>query len=212
MATLIHDCPYCNAKSMTFTAVHGAKNPSQGNDWNVLLVCAGCGKAVIAFVNDKGTGRDPTKQQTDLRRADQFGGFIVLGIEPRPVPDEIPDHLPPAVAKAFKEGCEVLKVSADASYGMFRKALELGLKDLSPEVDAYKLHKRIDLMADKGLLTKSLQEWSHHLRLDANEMIHEGTQSDKDHALEIQNFTKFVLTYLFTLPESVRLARPPEAA
>lgn len=208
MATLIHDCPYCAAKAMTFNVAHAAGHMMLANHWNVLLTCGGCGCGIVALIGDGGRGNSPVQHMGDLRTKDLRGwAFHVLEIEPRPKPTDVPEHLPPAVAKAFKEGCEVLNVSADAAFGMFRKALELGLKDLSPDVEAYKLHKRIDAMAARGLLTESLKDWSHHLRLDANEMIHEEGKSDTAHAREIESFTRFVLIYLFTLPQSVVLAR-----
>lgn len=208
MATLIHDCPYCSAKGITFNSITAASDLHRSGGWNLFLICSGCSRGIVAHVHDQGRSRTPHSHSLDLRLKDASGaGVTIWDIEPKSKATDIPQHLPDAVAKAFKEGCEVLSLSADAAFGMFRKALEIGLKDLSPEVEAYKLHKRIDLMAEKGLLTASLKEWSHHLRLDANEMLHESGKSDKDHALEIQNFTKFVLMYLFTLPESVRLAQ-----
>lgn len=208
MATLIEDCPYCAAKAMTFNAAHAVGNTMRSNQWNVLLTCGGCSRGIVALLDDGGRTRNPCEHLGDLRSRDFRGSsFHVLEIEPHPKPTDVPEHLPPAVAKAFKEGCEVLNLSADAAFGMFRKALELGLKDLSPDIEAYKLHKRIDAMAAKGLLTESLRDWSHHLRLDANEMIHEEGVSDVAHAREIESFTRFVLIYLFTLPQSVFLAR-----
>lgn len=89
---------------------------------------------------------------------------------------------------------------------MYRKAMELGLKDKSPGIEAWKIEKRIDKMAAEGLITKELQDWAHELRLDGNDAVHDD-EMDKDDADRMHNFCKFLLTYLYTLPEQVKAAR-----
>lgn len=133
-------------------------------------------------------------------------GYTVVDVQPKANPTEIPAYLPPNVAKAFKEGCDVLKIAPNAACGAFRRALELALKDLSPDIDAWKLEKRIDKMATEGKLTSALRDWAHKLRLDGNQAVHEEdvTQSE---AKEVESLARFVLMYLFTLPESVKRAQ-----
>lgn len=209
MATLIHDCPYCGAKEMTFTALHASGHKTMRVTWNVLLTCAGCGGGVVAVVQDAvGAGYDPMQHPTDLKIKSIIGArYDVLSIEPKAQPIDIPEHLPPTVAKAFKEGCDIIKMAPNSACAAFRRALELALKDLSPDIDAWKLEKRIDRMAAEGKLTPALKDWAHQLRLDGNVAVHED-EATIEEAKQIESLTRFVLLYLFTLPESVRLARP----
>jgi hypothetical protein len=209
MATLIHDCPYCGAKGMTFTAAHASGHKTKSASWNMLLICSGCGEGVVTVVQDAaGTGYDPLQHLTDLQTKSINGAkYHVLSIEPKAKPIDIPEHLPLIVAKAFKEGCDIIKLAPNSACAAFRRALELALKDLSPDIDAWKLEKRIDRMAAEGKLTPALKDWAHQLRLDGNVAVHED-DATLEEAQQIESLTRFVLLYLFTLPESVRLARP----
>lgn len=136
--------------------------------------------------------------------------FVLLEVHPKAAATEVPDHLPAPVAKAFKEGSDILGKSPSGACAQFRKALELGLKDKSPEIDAWKLERRIEKMAQEGLLTEALKDWAHKLRLDGNGAVHDLEDISRDAAKEMESLTRFVLMYLFTLPESVRLAQAKE--
>ena len=211
MAVLIHDCPYCGARDMTFTARHAVQDQRAKGFWSVLLSCQACQRCVVAHCSDMSTGRNPCDHQTDLASRDSLGYSVaVADIQPRAAVSEIPDHLPPAVAKAFKEGCDILGKSHSGACAQFRKALELGLKDKSPEIDAWKLERRIEKMANEGLLTEALKDWAHKLRLDGNGAVHDLEDISREAAQEMESLTRFVLMYLFTLPESVRLAQAKE--
>lgn len=194
---------------MTFTAAHASGHKTLRLTWNMLLICGGCGSGVVAVVQDAvGAGHDPMQHPTDMVTKSINGAkFHVLSIEPKAQPIDIPKHLPATVAKAFKEGCDIIKMAPNSACAAFRRALELALKDLSPDIDAWKLEKRIDRMAAEGKLTPALKEWAHQLRLDGNVAVHED-DATLDEAKQIESLTRFVLMYLFTLPESVRLARP----
>lgn len=208
MATYKHDCPYCGAKNSTFTVAGEHKHLAKSYTWSVLLICGSCGHGAVAEINDHGHGTTPMKHPHDLTLREQHGGvFSVVGLYPKVLHPKVPSYLPDAVAKAFREGCEILDVSPDAAKGMFRKSLELGLKDLSPDVDAWKLEKRIDKMASLGLLTVDLKDWAHELRLDGNDAMHDSGETTKEDAIQTRELTRFVLMYLYTLPESVKSMR-----
>jgi hypothetical protein len=88
--------------------------------------------------------------------------------------------------------------------------MELGLRQLSPEIEAWKIEKRIDKMAAQGLLTKEIQDWAHELRLDGNDVLHED-EASQEMADQMHALCKFLLTYLYTLPEQVKAARARRA-
>jgi hypothetical protein len=210
MATLTCDCPHCGTKKSGFS-IHGTSARSHINQqiWHSTYVCNHCGMAVLVTTAGS-SNSNPAQQLGDLLQINSL-----IQIVPAPEKIEAPDHLPDAVRNAFIEGCEILKISPSMATTSFRKSLELGLKDLSPEIDAWKLEKRIDRMAEKGLLTNDLKEWAHHLRLDGNEATHEGEVDASKQALiakaiSTRELTKFVLTYLFTLPGQIKAARSVE--
>lgn len=208
MATYKNDCPYCGAKSSTFTVIGSCQNQAKPHTWSVHLICGSCGDGIVAEVHDHGGRADPAAHPHELTTRDHRGNvFSVVCVYPRAPTNEIPNHLPDAVAKAFREGCEILNVSPDAARGMFRKSLELGLKDLSPDVDAWKLEKRIDKLAASGKLTEDLKEWAHELRLDGNDAMHAESETTKEDAVQARELTRFILTYLYTLPRSVKSMR-----
>ena len=210
MATLTLNCPHCSANNVSFVAVSGTVNPMNVRQWNLLMQCGACGQGVIAVVDDAGTRQNPTSHPGDLASpvAGSAYRYNVLKVFPRSAPTEIPAHLPDSVAKAFKEGCEVMSRSPSAACAQYRKALELGMKAISPEIEAWKLERRIDKLAMAGKLTPALKEWAHQLRLDGNDALHGDEDPTPELAKETQDLTRFVLMYLYTLPKSVELARP----
>ncbi|MCO7642546.1 DUF4145 domain-containing protein [Pseudomonas sp. S 311-6] len=90
---------------------------------------------------------------------------------------------------------------------MLRRCMEVALKQFAPDVDAWKLEKRIDKLAAENRITPALQEWAHELRLDGNEALHGTGEASEELARRMERLTHFLLIYLYTLPEQVRLAR-----
>ncbi|RQZ18378.1 DUF4145 domain-containing protein [Burkholderia sp. Bp9031] len=93
---------------------------------------------------------------------------------------------------------------------MFRRCLEIALKKYTPEIEAWKLEKRIDKLATEGKITKDIQAWAHRVRLDGNDALHEEEEFTKESAGELMEFTRLLLTYLYTLPEKIRLRLNPK--
>ena len=64
------------------------------------------------------------------------------------------------------------------------------------------LGPRIDELAERGVITKPLQRWAHHVKMEGNEAIHEivGT---KDEAAELVEFVRMFLDMTFTLPKRI---------
>ena len=207
MATYIHNCPYCGATQSTFTIVSAHQHQAPYT-WSAHMICGCCSNGVVANVLDHGNKCSPFNHPYELTLADSHGRrFSVKDFYPQVEQPDVPKHLPEQVAKKFREGCQILNTSPDASVGMFRKALELGLKDLSTGINAWQLEKRINAMADKGLLTKELKDWAHELRLDGNDAMHEKEETTKDEAIQTRELTRYVLTYLYTLPSEVAAKR-----
>ena len=180
--------------------------------WTVFLICPSCHGGIVADVSSSDVRNDPKDHPADLRAFTEDGsGFSVLRTYPDPPQVAVPSHLPEPVAKAFKEGNEVLNTSPAAARAMFRRALELGLKSLCPEVEAWKLEKRIDKLADQHLITPAIRDWAHRLRLDGNDAVHGLLDPEREDARAMQRLSYFVLIYVFTLPAQVAAASKQEA-
>ena len=89
---------------------------------------------------------------------------------------------------------------------MFRKTLEIGLKEKFPDIEGT-LARRINIAAERGGLTPDLAAWAHQIRLDGNDAVHEAEPSEEEETRRLQDFTNLVLLYLFTLPGMLQEAR-----
>ncbi|WP_258959370.1 DUF4145 domain-containing protein [Burkholderia cepacia] len=133
-----------------------------------------------------------------------------LRIYPQPAPLDIPGHLPADIAQLFGEASATVLVSATAAAQTFRHVLELALKTLSPEIEAWRLDRRIDALAAKHLITPAIQEWAHQIRHLGNEATH-SELATREQAVQMERFTRYVLLYLYTLPKEIELARITDA-
>ncbi len=204
MAVLTHDCPHCGTRNNGFVLKYAEPNALLDSVWTAFFVCPSCWQGVGASIFSQ-QRKNPIAFNGDFKSSQS--PFVVQFIYPEPKATEVPEHLPPAVSRAFKEGCEILRVSPSGACAQFRRALELGLKDLSPDIEASKLVRRIDRMADEGKLTPAIKEWAHKLRIDGNDAIHEIEETTAKEAMELENLTRFILIYLYSLPERIKQAQ-----
>ncbi|MCD1593377.1 DUF4145 domain-containing protein [Thalassospira xiamenensis] len=195
--TIKLDCPHCGIRNAAFTlkGQHNyAGNPIAlqrsltGSTTNILnqncatalLICPSCNEAVVA------SARNGT----------------ITDLYPE-IESENPDHLPSDVERYFEQGVDCLRKNYDAAGMMFRKSLEVGLGKKFPESKG-RLVERIKALSKNGSLTQDLATWADHIRLEGNDAAHD--EFTKSQAEELHEFTKLVLTYLFTLPEIAKRA------
>ncbi|MEN8511973.1 DUF4145 domain-containing protein [Burkholderia sp. RS02] len=201
MPTLVHDCPHCGASNSAFNIAYSNQHPSKQHQWNALGICPSCGEGIYVLSH----AIVPNLGQLAGNLA-TMGNVSILKVLPRPEKVESPDHIPPAANRAFQEGVACLAIGkATAAAAMFRRCLEIALKAHSPDIEAWKLEKRIDKLFNEGRITKDLQEWAHRVRLDGNDALHEAEEFTKESSIELMEFTRMVLVYLYTLPEKIRL-------
>lgn len=90
---------------------------------------------------------------------------------------------------------------------MFRKALDVATKIIAPGSKKMTLFKRIEELSTQGLITKAMGEWSHEIRLDGNESVHDDEPETPSDAISMQRFTEAFLNYAFSLPTLVAANR-----
>lgn len=203
-------CPHCNADNMTFNVRADYEHKQKTNQRSALAFCAKCDMPVVVRVEWVGAGYVPS----DWRLHQMEGSLLdapqlrVRGIwPPQPVIDA-PQNLPDKVLRAFMDAASARRASLwNPACGAYRRCMEIALKDLSPDIDAWKIEKRIDRMAAENRLTPAIQAWAHELRLDGNEAVHGVEDATQEMADQMHHLTYFLLTYLFTLPKQIEEAR-----
>jgi len=86
---------------------------------------------------------------------------------------------------------------------MFRKTLDVATKIIAPSEKNLTLYKRIEKLVSDNLLTEAMGAWSHEIRIDGNDAVHDEDPETEDDAGALQKFCEAFLTYAFSLPSMV---------
>lgn len=209
MAVAVIDCPHCSAQKSSFTVVAGTLHPTDRTRYAAFGTCSSChGPAAFDLKTD--IGQNPFQYSGNI--LGPKSPYYLVGAYPAPPVIDIPTDLPATVQSAFEQAERAHQAGIwDAAAGMYRKAMELGLKDHSPGIDAWKIEKRIDKMHAAGRITADIKDWAHELRLDGNDAMHE-TAADKETVEQMRAFCRAIFTYLYTLPGQVKAARERRTA
>ncbi|WP_426166175.1 DUF4145 domain-containing protein [Polaromonas sp. DSP2-3-2b2] len=132
-----------------------------------------------------------------------------------------PEHLPPEIDAAFREGATCLAVKCfNAAGTMFRLGVDLATHELLPpegEAGGPNHRQRRDLglrlqwLFDNRKLPYDLHELAQCIKEDGNDGAHRGTLS-KAEAEDLLDFTVHLLEQRYTLPQRVRDAGARRAA
>jgi hypothetical protein len=206
MAVLITKCPHCRASEMTFTVLSAKLQTAY--KCSVFCSCNGCDEVIAAtFQSSEHISR--TDQITgfngNLRGGSSFHSWKIW---PEAEGISVPDGVPDKVGRSYVEAIKARRMQLwNPACGTYRRCMELALKAFAPDVDAWKLEKRIDKLAADNLITPALQEWAHELRLDGNEALHGEEDATQEMAEQMHYLTHFLLVYLYTLPEQIKNVR-----
>ncbi|WP_249333895.1 DUF4145 domain-containing protein [Comamonas sp. PE63] len=207
MAVLVMQCPHCGAENMTFAAISGS-NSNRNLTSSIFAQCSACFEGVVAKFALSQAGY----------RAEQLLGYqgnvlehpavVLEKVWPTLPPIDAPQSTPEKVARSFVEAAKSRRSGLwNAACGSYRRCMELALKEFAPDVEAWKLEKRIDKLAAEHRITPALQTWAHELRLDGNEALHGDDDATEDMAEQMHHLTYFLLTYLYTLPNQIEEVR-----
>ena len=132
----------------------------------------------------------------------------ILGTFPKmEEPDDSP-YYPEPLRKVLIELQEHIQAKCSAPLIVIgcRGVLEVALKTLGYDGKQGPLTKRIDQARQDGILTESMRQWAHRIRLDGNEAVHELTASHED-ASELVDFLRLFLEVAFVLPTRVPMPK-----
>lgn len=201
MAIFSADCPHCHTKQVAFQIHNSIPLPGKDNRvWNEFAICGQCGVGVVAIYHSE-LGRQPGQELHN-----HPDDFTQTALHPKPESPEAPQHLPENVEKFFLQAVENKKQNFDAAGAMYRKSLDVGLKEKFPDIKG-NLKSRIEKAAKKGAITTELGKWAHHIRLEGNDASHDEDPYSDEEVVELHRFTELVLMYLFTLPGMLEEAK-----
>ena len=231
MTELVSDCPRCGAKKTTFD-VHSSNARGYGNvEWQLIYetfsVCRHCHRAtvfILKLTDYKAhlifSGKGITAFKASISHLFSNEGYLSLKDTADVAP---PDHLPPQIEAAFREGATCLAVKCfNAAGTMFRLGIDLATKELLPpegEAGGPNSRQRRDLglrlqwLFDNRKLPQDLHEMAQCIKEDGNDGAHRGTLSKTD-AEDLLDFSIHLLEQRYTLPQRVidasarRAARP----
>jgi len=203
MISLARNCPHCQTEKAGFTLV--GEGPAPNGRWHALFRCNVCFGPLAAEMLINARGLALKDVHGELQHHANIGQIRFF---PKAAPSSTPAHTPESVQRAFIQAEDAIRRQHwEAAAAMDRRALEIATKELSLEHASQTLYKRIELLADAGKLTPSLKEWAHDLRIVGNGALHEISGLDETEATQAHELTRFILTYLYTLPAQVEQAR-----
>lgn len=210
--SMVHDCPHCSTPKMAFTIRGEYADPTNPSRHFVTGSCNGCSAPLVALLVARGGGLGWTISNFhgDIL---QHTGLNFMGAWPEAQTLEAPNNTPEKVGRSYVEAAEARKrKSWNAACGTYRRTMELALKAFAPDIEAWKLEKRIDKLASEGLITSDIQTWAHELRLDGNEALHGDEDATEEMTEQMHHLTHFLLVYLYTLPGQIKAARDRRGA
>jgi Domain of unknown function (DUF4145) len=203
MAHILADCPHCGGIKVGFAA-HAQYLIQPKGTWLVFFICGNCEQGILAeyyMIVNKGVA---SPAAANGKPEDSGFGMLARGYYPEPAPTQIPDHLSAPLDRYFQQAADALKREDwDSSGIMSRRVVDVSTQLQLGETESKKagdLRNRIDVLADKGHITRDLQQWAHEIRLGGNEAVHDKEPYSKDDAEDLLNFSELYLTYVYSLP------------
>jgi hypothetical protein len=175
-----------------------------------VLECMGC-KERIVVVEDKYIG---DQRATD--RGSKSGAHNYRGVWwwPPPGVADLDAAIPLEIADAYGEGIRCMWANApNGAATMFRRTLEGIVKkkgsDDAQAAATKNLAAGLRVMADEGVLDKSLAEWAKEIRIVANSGAHFDLADEVSHeeAEKLSRLIRAVLHYLYEMPALISRTR-----
>lgn len=218
MSIVVADCPRCNANAVTFDVEQSIQVGFRYNWQRVFehfAVCRNChfGAILIGIQNDpdRDLSAENLAKVKSLNDIVNITDYVSLKNE---APGEAPEHLPPEIEAAFKEGAACLAIGCpNAAAAMFRLCLDLATRAHLPkdEMEGLNAKVRRDLglrlpwLFKNNVLPKDLEELSRCIREDGNDGAHVGVLKIED-TEDILDFTTALLSRLYTEPARIKAA------
>ncbi|MGF7168896.1 hypothetical protein FHS91_000551 [Sphingobium xanthum] len=199
-----NDCPHCRTRGAGFVVVYQWPFRNHSSFANFLAICGVCNNGVVVLSNSIAPNHPSL-----LQGMNNYPGTICTIVKMWPdYSPEAPAGVPENVTGFYLQGLENLHHQRwDAAGAMFRKTLDTATKTIAPDLKSISLFARINKLVEQGLLTPAMGDWSHEIRLDGNDAVHDEEPETESDAKKSQKFTEAFLNYTFTLPAMVADSR-----
>jgi hypothetical protein len=200
-------CPHCSITSVFQSVgtphkeVRRANTTAQEHFIAQVGQCAACADFVLIL---------------GLRRGAAGGPYGLRSIEPLGKPkDTVNPAVPPLIAADMAEAirCEWIK-AYKAAVAMCRRAVQAAALDRGATPNK-KLVAQIDELATKQVITVSLKEMAHEVRLTGNDGAHPGEDGLNDvtpeDAKDIIQFTEELFHHVYVMPAKLKARQTPPA-
>ena len=214
MAHMVLDCPHCGSNKITFDVIGDSPIKNMLRDfvicWNVFLKCRHCQKGVVAILASRDRQLIPPSSFSGNPLNDENFLFRIYPEQQKPT---TPEYLSEAIRKDFEEAVDNLKGGRYTSAGMmFRRVLQrstTALIDNTSTLKSKTLKLRVDILAEQGIITEAMRDWTDIIRLEGNSANHDEEEFGQDEftaedADQLHRFTELFLIYAFTLPARVK--------
>jgi len=217
MAEYVANCPRCRASKTTFdvlSTAHVGTQYSWQRFYEAFCLCRHCSRTttfVIALKNPRDEDNPPETIPGNINDYFEPDGYISLKHVGATEP---PDHVPPDLAKIFKEATKCVAVQCwNAGGAMFRLCVDMATEQLLPKEDVEgltafirkNLGPRLEWLFENNKLPAEIAGLSDCIREDGNDAAHRGALGKGD-AEDLLDFTVALLERLFTEPERLKLA------
>ena len=163
MAVFKGNCPHCGTQNVAFTILHETPCDQYVSFWDTFAQCGYCNRGIFATFETYNQRKPSADIQTV--RASEHCSAASRHWCPKLHPQKC---RPESSSKPWI----TCPCNWDAAGGMFRKALDTGLKSKFPKMKGT-LYARIEEAAKKQDLTPELAKWAHEIRLGGNDAAHE---------------------------------------
>lgn len=209
------DCPRCGQSRTTFDILGQQQVGFQAwAKYEAFLVCRNCFRSSIALLKqDASNARDPMSEAGHFANISFALEKWVFEVPNR---RRLPNHVPDDVGRIFTEAASCAAIGAwDAAGTMFRKALDVATRSITPTPDAiveprppnwktYKdLRLRLDWLFEHQLLSPALRDLSSCIHQDGNDAAHDAAGLGQEEAEDLGDFSERVLEVLYTLPGQI---------
>jgi hypothetical protein len=209
MAILSHKCPHCLTENIALRIAASLQHDVFAGI--IHLDCPKCALPSAALI-ESATNQTPFPNAVGSSGDVQSLRFDIKNFWPAAPGPIVPENLPPIVERAFLQAERNIATpgNEEAAGIMYRRALEVGLKVIAPDLEGT-LYQRIKRLADDHRLTPALSDWAHEIRLLGNISAHDESAPTGSELAALRSFADLVLRYLFTLPAMLEMRRAAAA-
>jgi hypothetical protein len=142
----------------------------------------------------------------------EVSGWEPLTSFPKYEEKNAPLHTPPEIARLYKQAASAnARQEFEAAGFLYGKVLENSIKQLDSDISGT-LAKRIDTLAEKGILSPDVKNWAHEIRIIRNDAVHDVEQMTPGDVKAIAEFTEAFLMVVYTMHEKYKARQSKRTA